>query len=64
MVEYTAWRGALEITVQGFITIPVKFHNRTAPGKGVGFSLISPTGQPVKQKYITDDDSWRGTVGE
>jgi non-homologous end joining protein Ku len=65
MANYTAWRGAIEITIGGFpVPVNVALTPRTTGMKAAGFSLMSPDGKPVKQRYITDDESWSGTIGE
>jgi non-homologous end joining protein Ku len=64
-MAYTAWRGAIEVTIQGFpVPINVAFENRTREDKPEGFALTSPDGHPVKQFYLTEDESWKGTIGD
>jgi non-homologous end joining protein Ku len=65
-MAYTAWRGAVEIKVNGFpIPVNIALEPRTSKLKPPSsFRLVSPEGEAVGQTYITDDDSWRGSVGE
>jgi non-homologous end joining protein Ku len=65
-MAYTAWRGALEITISGFpVPVPVVFNPRTGAAKSnSGLSLLSPDGRPVFQRYVTDDEGWSGTIGQ
>jgi non-homologous end joining protein Ku len=64
-MAYTAWRGAIEITVGGFpIPVHVALQPRAGAIKGQGFSLMSPDGQPVQQRYVSADETWSGSIGE
>jgi non-homologous end joining protein Ku len=64
MANYTAWRGALEITLSGFpVPINIALENRTAPVKAAGFSLLSPTGLKVSQRYVSND-GWEGSMAD